>query len=160
MEQYFQVYRVKRLISNLNTPQRPIDYPYHHLPFRKHPTYSIIIDFLFVKEQPYLPIKYQVYQLHGPIFCRGRDKIETNSAIKQYINKCGVRGIAITYIHAYNKFEKVRELLSPIHLEINVRSKNIGDIAREVRTFKDQFHYITVSTPHKKMATFMIEANF
>ena len=58
------------------------------------------------------------------------------------------------------KFEKVRELLSPIHLEINVRSKNIGDIAREVRTLKDQSHYITVSTPHKKMATFMIEANF
>ena len=49
---------------------------------------------------------------------------------KKNINNVFVRGIAITSVHAKNKFQKVRDLLRPIHLKISARGKNVGNIDR------------------------------
>ena len=78
---------------------------------QKHPTDSIITNFLFFEGLPYLLMKYCVYQFHGLNCCRGRGNIETSSDIKQQIIKFGARGIAITSIHTENEFEKVRDIL-------------------------------------------------
>ena len=79
-------------------------------------------------------MKYCVYQLHGFDCCRGQGKIEIRSAIKQYINKFGVRGIFITSAHAENGFKKVRYLLRPTHFEISAKGEHVGDIKIVVRT--------------------------
>ena len=51
-----------------------------------------------------------------------------------------MRGIAITSIHAENDFEKVRESLRPIHIEISARGEHVGDIEIEVRNLKERCH--------------------
>ena len=40
-------------------------------------------------------------------------------------------------VHTDNEFEKVRDLLRPIHFEISARGEHVGDINREVRTHKE-----------------------
>ena len=82
-------------------------------------------------------MKSRVYQSRGLNFCRGRGKIDTRSAIKKYINKFGVRGIAITSVQKDNGLEIVRYLIIPIHFEISERGEHVGDIKREVRTLKE-----------------------
>ena len=65
---------------------------------QKHPTDSIITNFLFFEGLPYLLMKYCVYQFHGLNCCRVRGKIGTRSATKKYINTFGIRVIPITLV--------------------------------------------------------------
>ena len=51
-------------------------------------------------------MKSRVYKFHGVNCSKGRGKLETIKALKTYLNKVGVRGIAITALHGDNKFEK------------------------------------------------------
>ena len=91
----------------------------------KQPIDSNITTLLFIERLPYILMKSYVYQLHGLNCCRGREKIENRSAIKKQINKFGVRYICITSVHAYNDFEKVRDILRPIHFEISARGEQV-----------------------------------
>ena len=104
-------------------------------------------------------MKYCVHQFQGFIFFIVLGKLETSSAIKQYTTKLGVRGIAITYIHSDNEFEKVRGIIRPIHDEISARGKHVGDIKREVRTLKEPCLCKTPSIPYTIMPRIQIEAN-
>ena len=40
-------------------------------------------------------------------------------------------------VHTDNEFEKVMDLLRPIHFEIAARGKHVGNIKREVRTLNE-----------------------
>ena len=101
----------------------------------------------------------RVYQFHVLDCCIGWGKIETSSAIKQHINKFGVRGIAIASIHIYNKFEKIRDIIRPIHFEIYARGKHVGNIKREVRILKERCLCTTSYVPYKEMPSITIKAN-
>ena len=53
----------------------------------------------------------------------------------------------------------MRGILRPIHFEISARGEHIGDIKREVRTFKEQCLYNMAFVPYTYMPRIMDEAN-
>ena len=63
------------------------------------------------------------------------------------------------YAHADNGFQKVRELLRPVHFEIAARGKHVGNIEREVRTLKKRCRCTMVFVPYKRMPRIMIKEN-
>ena len=72
-------------------------------------------------------MKSRVYKSHGINACWVRGKVDTLSAIKVYLNKCGVRGMSVTTIYSDNEFartleENVGGELDGIHR--STRSKN------------------------------------
>ena len=101
----------------------------------------------------------RVCQYHGLNCCIGQVKIETISAIKQYINPFGIRGISVTSVYSDNMFEKLGYILRPIHFEISARGDHVGSIRREVRNINQQCHCTTASVPYKRIPRIMIEAN-
>ena len=104
-------------------------------------------------------MKYFVYQFHVINFCRGQGNIYTSSAIKKYINKFGVRCIAIISICTDNEFNKVRYIIRPIKLEISTRDKHVGDIERELRKLKEKCRCKKVFVPYKRMPSMVIKEN-
>ena len=127
---------------------------------KSHPCDDIAVNFFFVQQQIYLLMKSRVYKFYGlNANCRGRGKVETAAAIKTFLNAFGLRGIRINSIFGDNKFEKIKPLVAPIHVETCGRDEHVPDIERVVRTVKERSCCTTSTLPYKRIPGVMIDSN-
>ena len=116
-----------------------------------HKDVTLCMDFFFFQGNPFLhsisrKIKFRTVT---PTPKRGKETIMTtfNGINKMYSG----RGFVLDRILADNKFECIRDEVSPISLNIAAAGEHVSDVERSVRTVKNQVRSMCHGMPYKRL---------
>ena len=123
---------------------------------KHHPTDEIDLDFFFVNGNPFLHTKTKTIKFRAVQSQTGRGKVETYKALKKIIAAIEMSGIRVIGINGDNEFEKLRELLTPIQVNIVGRDQHISRIERDIRLIEERLRCFISAMPYKRITKLLL----
>ena len=103
-----------------------------------HASDTLDIDFFYVNGCAFLYTKTRSFKFKSVQRCYSSGRKEMSRGINKVLDVYKARSITISSICADNEFEKIREDMQPIPLDIGAREEHVPRIERAIRTLKER----------------------
>ena len=125
---------------------------------KHHPTDEIDLHFFFVNSNPFLHTKTKTIKFRAVQSQTGRGKVETYKALKKIIATIEMSGIRVIGVNGDNEFEKLREFLTPIQVNIAGRDQHISRIERDIRLIEERLRCFISAMPYKRITKLLLSS--
>ena len=116
------------------------------------------VDFSYVNGCAFLHTKTRSIKFKSVKRCYSRGKKEILRGLAKVIDVYKARGLTISSICGDNEFEKIREGVQPIPVDIVAREEHVPRIERSIRTLKERVRCFCHSTPFEYLPLTMLLA--
>jgi len=125
---------------------------------KHHPTDEIDLDFFFVNGNPFLHTKTKTIKFHAVQSQTGRGKVETYKALKKIIAAIEMSGVRVIGVNGDNELEKVREILTPIQVNIVGRDQHISRMERDIRLIEERLKCFISAMPNRRITKLLLSS--